>query len=217
MKLVSVIGSIGSRLFMLIPLLAVLTGILHLITDVFLKGVTGGSTPRLVITLSVVVVFLAYGFRSTWTTKVTRVELSTDKIPHDLKIMLVADIHVDDILPTLRLKEIKKQIELQQPDLVLIAGDLFNRPNVRQAQYFSILSGINVPIYAVEGNHDTMGNQEELSLRRIEYGSDIRFLFNESITFPEYNLQVIGIRDYGHGQPKAFSIDQVLRESDIQA
>ncbi|MDR0369935.1 MAG: metallophosphoesterase [Candidatus Peribacteria bacterium] len=54
--------------------------------------------------------------------------------------MLVADLHVDDLLQTVHIKELKKQIELQKPDLVLIAGDFFNRANVRQAQYYEVLS-----------------------------------------------------------------------------
>ncbi|MDR0283105.1 MAG: metallophosphoesterase [Candidatus Peribacteria bacterium] len=201
-KILSIIGSIGSRLFILIPVLAVLMGMEHLITAVLLQGETKGSTTRWIITLIIFLGFLAYGSRAALNTKITKVELTTDKIPHDLNIMLIADIHVDDIFSTIHLKTLKKQIELQKPDLVLIAGDFFNRANVRHAQYYKILSDITIPMYAVEGNHDTMGKGEEkqLALRRIEDLTTIRFLRNESLLLPEFNLQLIGIKDKGQRQ-----------------
>jgi DNA repair exonuclease SbcCD nuclease subunit len=132
------------------------------------------------------------------TTKVTETTITTDKITRDLDIMLVADIHVDDLLSTIHLKALKKQIELQKPDLVLIAGDFFNRADSRQAEYFSILSGISIPIYAVEGNHDTMGNLQALD--RITQLTNIQFLMNESIALPDLNLQLIGIEEKGQRQ-----------------
>ncbi|MDR3169914.1 MAG: metallophosphoesterase [Candidatus Peribacteria bacterium] len=90
--------------------------------------------------LTFFLIIFAYGFRAALTTKITTVEIPTNKITKDLNIMLVADLHIDDILSTIHLKELKKQIELQQPDLVLIAGDFFNRANARQAQYYEVLS-----------------------------------------------------------------------------
>ena len=213
-KFLSIIGSVGSRCFILIPLLAILTGFFHLIETPLLKGGMGGSSIRR-IAVSTVLLFIAYGLRATLSTKITKVELTTSKIPHDVKIMLVADIHVDDVFSTLRLKEIKKQIELQQPDLVLIAGDFFNRPSVRHTQYFSILSELNVPMYAVEGNHDTRGDKW-LAFRRIQDLTNIQFLFNENVILPELNLQIIGTKERGHGQASNTTIEEDLIASNIQ-
>jgi hypothetical protein len=131
-KLFTIIGSLGSRLFILIPLVAVLTGCIHLI-HLFCK-------PNPYLVLSFFLLLFAYGVRAAFSTKLTETTIITDKIPHDLKLMLVADFHVDDILSTVHLKELKRQIQLQQPDLVLIAGDFFNRANVRQAEYYKVLA-----------------------------------------------------------------------------
>lgn len=132
------------------------------------------------------------------TTKITETTITTDKIPNDVNIMLVADLHVDDLLYHVHLKALKKQIELQQPDFVLIAGDFFNRANVRQAEAYKILSDIHIPMYAVEGNHDTMGSLEALDY--IQQHTPIQFLYNQSLTLPEENIQLIGIEEKGQRQ-----------------
>ena len=169
------------------------------------------------ITLGCFLCIFAYGLRAALCTKVTKVELSSDKIPHDLNIMLVSDLHVDDILSTVHLKELKKQIETQQPDVVLIAGDFFNRANPRQAEYFNTLTGLSVPLYAIEGNHDTMGNLK--ALERVSQLTNIHFLFNESVVLPERNLQLIGLKE--RGQRKRGEDDDglsaTLEESALQS
>jgi DNA repair exonuclease SbcCD nuclease subunit len=127
--------------------------------------------------------------------------------------MLVADIHVDDILSTVHLKELKKQIEKQQPDFVLIAGDFFNRANLRQAEYYETLQGIDIPMYAIQGNHDTMGNLQ--ALNRIAELTNMQFLYNESLMLPDINMQIIGIEE--HGQRKNATINEILTKSNIQS
>ncbi|MDR0860726.1 MAG: metallophosphoesterase [Candidatus Peribacteria bacterium] len=149
-------------------------------------------------TLSVFLLILAYGVYNALTTKITETTITTDKIPNDVNIMLVADLHVDDLLYHVHLKALKKQIELQQPDFVLIAGDFFNRANVRQAEAYKILSDIHIPMYAVEGNHDTMGSLEALDY--IQQHTPIQFLYNQSLTLPEENIQLIGIEEKGQRQ-----------------
>jgi predicted MPP superfamily phosphohydrolase len=129
---------------MLIPLIAILTGIFHLISFLLMivfpypekipAGRIGFST------LACLLLIFVYGLRAALTTKITTVSLTSDKITKDLNIMLVADLHIDDLLPTLHLQELKKQIELQNPDLVLIAGDFFNRANTKQAKHYEVLS-----------------------------------------------------------------------------
>ncbi|MDR2541508.1 MAG: metallophosphoesterase [Candidatus Peribacteria bacterium] len=140
----------------------------------------------------------AYGTYNALTTKLTETTITTDKISHDLNIMLVADIHVDDLLYSVHLKALKKQIEKQHPDFVLIAGDFFNRANVRQAEVYQILSDLQVPMYAVEGNHDTMGDLE--ALEYIQQHTPIQFLYNESLLLPNENIQLIGIEEKGQRQ-----------------
>jgi hypothetical protein len=139
----AILSSIGSRLIMLVLILTVLLAIEHLIS--FLLSFTPLSPTKWGYrrgrsTFSLILLLFAYGVYQALTTQITETTITTDKIPHDLNVMLVADFHVDDIVSTLHVQELKKQIELQKPDLVLIAGDFFNRADVRQAQYYEVLS-----------------------------------------------------------------------------
>jgi predicted MPP superfamily phosphohydrolase len=213
-KAFAIISSLGSRLLMLVLILTFLTGLEHLITTLINctpLHIIGGRK-RGILTLFLLLLILAYGTHQALTTTITETTIPTDKILKDVNIMLVADLHVDDLLSTIHLKELKKQIALQKPDLVLIAGDFFNRASVRQAQYYQVLSGLQVPIYAVEGNHDTMGTLE--ALEYIQEHTPIQFLYNESISLPEFNLQLVGIEE--KGQWRNSTIDAVLQKSNIQ-
>jgi predicted MPP superfamily phosphohydrolase len=71
-------------------------------------------------------------------------------------------------------------------------------------------------MYAVEGNHDTMGAEGEgvLALRHIEDVTNIKFLYNESLTLPELNVQLVGIEEAG--QRKNKGLDTTLQASNIQ-
>jgi predicted phosphodiesterase len=52
---------------------------------------------------------------------VVTLDIQSDKIEKDLKILLVSDIHVDYVLSTLHLKTIGQLIEKENPDMVIIA------------------------------------------------------------------------------------------------
>jgi predicted MPP superfamily phosphohydrolase len=71
-------------------------------------------------------------------------------------------------------------------------------------------------MYAVEGNHDTMGAGGEgvLALRHIEDLTNIKFLYNESLTLPELNIQLVGIEEAGQRRNKGLST--ILETSNIQ-
>ncbi|MDR2415851.1 MAG: hypothetical protein LBD75_04555 [Candidatus Peribacteria bacterium] len=139
----SILSSIGSRLMMLVVILAILMAIEHLISFLFSLtplSLTKRGNRRGRTTLFLFFLLFAYGIHQALTTTLTETTITTDKISRDINILLVADFHVDDLISTLHLQELKKQIELQKPDLVLIAGDFFNRASVRQAQYYKVLS-----------------------------------------------------------------------------
>lgn len=139
----AILSSIGSRLIMLVLILTILLAIEHLISFLLTftpLSPTKRGNRRGRGTLVLLISLFGYGIFQSLTSKITETTITTDKIPHDLNIMLVADFHVDDMISTLHLKELKKQIELQKPDLVLIAGDFFNRANVRLAQHYEALS-----------------------------------------------------------------------------
>jgi len=89
-----------------------------------------------------------------------RVELSytSEKVTKPLKLVMVSDLHLG--YHNVR-KDLKKWIKLindENPDLVLIAGDLIDgsiRP-VNEEQMYEEFKALKAPVYACLGNHDYM-------------------------------------------------------------
>ena len=133
-----------------------------------------------------------YGYFNSYVTKITNVEIKSQKLEKNSKILLVSDIHVDSINYQNRLKKLIKIIEKEQPDIVLIAGDLLNSVKQRYIDAFRILNEVEIPIYAVLGNHDTMGDiQTTLQIEKI---SPLQFLRNEKLIIENW-IQLIWIDD----------------------
>jgi Icc-related predicted phosphoesterase len=54
-------------------------------------------------------------------TKITNLDIETDKIDKDMKILLVSDVHVDYVMSKIHINKIINYIKKENPDLVLIA------------------------------------------------------------------------------------------------
>ena len=220
-KTISIISSLASRLFMLIPILTILTGIENIIQITVLNILSNNNLFETKIwwltTLGIFLLLFIYGVYTSFNTRITNVEFINDKISKDINIMLVADIHVDDIISTVHLKEIKKQILEQKPDIVLIAWDLFNISKFRQAEYFKVLTWINTPMFAIEWNHDIMGDIKALD--RVWEITNIKFLQNEKTILPEFNIQILWIKEQNKFDNKSnnevISIKEILEKTNI--
>lgn len=106
---------------------------------------------------------------------------------------MVSDIHVDYVLNQYHLKTIWKLIKKEQPDIVLIAWDLLNRPHkwyVDAYTYFQ-KNDYDVPIIAIMWNHDVMWDRGVY--QRISEVSPIDFLDNQSIEID--GIQIVWIID----------------------
>ena len=103
--------------------------------------------------------------------------LATDKpLPHDYKIFLASDLHLGYHNRRAELARWVDLINAEQPDLVLIAGDIIDistRPLIeeRMAEEFR---RIKAPIFACLGNHEYYSNKPKA--RRFYQEAGIRLL-----------------------------------------
>ena len=67
----------------------------------------------------------------------------------EYKIIFISDLHVDNIRSTRYITSVVKELEQQQPDMVLIGGDLLNRAKNEYAKAFLPFNTLSMPIYAV--------------------------------------------------------------------
>jgi DNA repair exonuclease SbcCD nuclease subunit len=89
-----------------------------------------------------------------------------------VKVLVFTDTHIRGTTPQNRiddfpdilknkLLEVKDIIKEEDVDLILHAGDLFDRPDTAPAvvsEFIKILREFTAPIYTVAGNHDLYGH-----------------------------------------------------------
>ncbi len=113
---------------------------------------------------------------------VVKLDIKTQKehsISKPVKILMFSDLHMGYVIGKSMIQKYVNQINELQPDLVLCAGDLFDRSlkPVKSKHLLEALNAIHAPLgfYAVPGNHDFMGGIAEIS-DYIATRSQIKFL-----------------------------------------
>ena len=113
----------------------------------------------LCLSLAVALAITGYGLVHAQETVVYRYDVEVDKPGEDMKLVLIGDLHLSvnsQLATTRRMVEL---INAQEPDAVVIAGDIFTSSYEGLAhpeQYAEALRGIRSKygVYAVYGNHD---------------------------------------------------------------
>lgn len=172
--------------------------------------ITGAVCTLLIIIISV------YGILNAWNLKVTPYEVNVEKKVEgmdSLKIVLVADTHFGYSVGRHHARLLVDKINEQEPDIVCIAGDIFDNeydaiqfPDDVLESLKSIKSKYGV--YATWGNHDinepilagftfggekTEGNDPRMKEMLTEAG--IRVLNDESVLIDD-KFYVVGRKDY---------------------
>ena len=122
------------------------------------------SKTSLILTMAMLAVFI-YG--NVHYHDKQRVELSytSPKITKPLKIVMLSDLHLGYHILRPELRKWIKLINDENPDLVLIAGDIIDGSihPVNEEQMHEEFKALKVPVYACLGNHDYMtGTSQEI-------------------------------------------------------
>ncbi len=107
---------------------------------------------------------IVWGSRNAWATVTRQYPIAIDKQADDLpklKIAVVSDIHLGDIVGKRHLQRMIDSINLRKPDLVLMVGDVLDdriEPFIRQ-RMDQQLQGLEAKygVFAVLGNHEYYG------------------------------------------------------------
>ena len=183
-KVIDIVWTISTRIFVLWFILTVLLSIEHLIS------IRYKINPRIIVWI-IIIIFWSWVYFSLHT-KTTYLNIETNKVHKDTTILLVSDIHAENVTQNFHINKILKTIEQEKPDFVVIAWDLMNKPNTGYIKYFSAFKSVkDIPIFAVMWNHDVMWNTK--IVKDIPNNSRIIFLNNEKL---EINwIQLIWIID----------------------
>ncbi|MBQ9036802.1 MAG: metallophosphoesterase [Erysipelotrichaceae bacterium] len=142
-----------------------------------------------------VLLFAYYLHKVNNTLSVTRYPITNEKISEDLKIVQISDFH-NTRNENIR-SQLIDQIISEDPDVIVITGDLFDSRQLDRQSVAMFLNAIHdvAPMYFITGNHEERllsDNEDVLSLLQ-HY--DITILNGNSIRLEENNIIITGICD----------------------
>ena len=83
----------------------------------------------------------------------------------DTVIVAISDLHLGSLLGERWLEKRVAQVQEQQPDLVVLLGDIFEGHGQPQSELFSVLRRISAPlgVWSVRGNHESHDRSDSIT------------------------------------------------------
>jgi len=134
-----------------------------------------------------------YGFSCSFMLEVEKLDLKILSVKNNVCIAHISDLHLGPIYGKNHVCRIVKEIKENDPDFVMITGDLFDGSMKISPEVLFPFNEIRADIYFVLGNHDDvfLGIEEiEKTLR----GSKIILLKDEAVHNGDFNIIGIGYR-----------------------
>ena len=163
-----------------------------------------------------VLTFIAWGSFRAFNPNIRTEEITTTKLPANTnyKIVLVSDIHLGRILGKPYAEELVQKINAQEPDLVLLAGDILDEKllYVKEQDSLSPLANIKskLGVYAAYGNHDYL--DKPLDWQKMLEANKINVLRDASIIVDD-KLKVTGLNDFSRNRSNV-SLEKLSAEND---
>ncbi len=148
-----------------------------------------------------IITFIGWGAYRAFHPVIRTEHIITDKLPagQHTKIVLLSDIHLGRILERNYAEHLATRVNEQNPDLVLIAGDILDEriTYVMQEDALKPFQNISAPlgIWAAYGNHDYLDRPS--AWRQILAANNINVLQDESHYIGQ--LKLTGLNDYSRG------------------
>ncbi len=173
-----------------------------------------------------VVLFLVvctYGCLHAWDLQTKRYEVQlvqSGEATEEFKIVLITDLHLGYVMDAKRLEEIVARVNEESPDLVCVAGDIFDGDYTAVQEPEEIRNLFNsieatYGVYACLGNHDAGGTYNQM----IDFlaGTQIHLLRDEATVIAE-KLVLVGRRDSspigGHGDERS-AVDALIDGAEL--
>ncbi len=167
------------------------------------------AKPAFLAILAASVVLSGWGLIEARRPKVRELTVTTAKLPagvDEVRILLISDLHLYSVEARARLERILEVIEPLDYDLFLSTGDLIETGIHREdwRPVAAMLAAVKPRLgkYAIAGNHEYYADRYA--------GADVSGAFHKAAGFvllrqqavaPGGVIQLIGLDDYGHGEP----------------
>ncbi|GAC1628567.1 MAG: hypothetical protein NVS9B13_26310 [Candidatus Acidiferrum sp.] len=145
----------------------------------------------------------AYGIINASVTRVKRVEVKLPNLPEAWRgrvAVLASDFHLGHVRGGRFAQRVVRKIESLQPDMVFLAGDVYDGTAANYNKLAEPLRKLRAPlgVYFVEGNHEEFSDPTKYLQAISQVG--VRVLDNERILLDGLQLVGIAYRDATHGE-----------------
>ena len=135
-----------------------------------------------------------YGLFNAGWTRITRVRVRLENLPdawRGRKAALVSDVHLGPVRNRSFLRRLVAKILREDPDLIFIAGDLYDGTAIDAARAAEPLTKLTAPhgVYFVAGNHEQFG--DDTKYLNAVAATGVRVLRNERVNVD--GLQIVGV------------------------
>lgn len=161
---------------------------------------------------------MCYGYINYKNTRITTLDLSIakpiDSPDKQLKAVAISDVHLGMGTNKAALQKYVKLINAQEPDIILIAGDLIDNSvaPLRQMRMEEELRQLKAPlgIYMASGNHEYISGFRE----SVEFLSHTPVqLLSDSVAQLPGGLQIVGRFDKSN--PSRLSVADLMKKADL--
>lgn len=130
---------------------------------------------------------------------------STKPLQKPLRLVMLSDLHLGYHNERSEFAKWVELINKENPDLVLIGGDIvdFSTLPLLQQNVAEEFHNIKAPIYACLGNHESLGGKENAI--NFYKSAGINLLVDECIPLPDYGVCIIGRDDFSNRKRRNLS------------
>ncbi len=153
------------------------------------------------VVVGVVAVIIVFGIWNAQNTVWRQYDLVIEKSAGDLtkmRIVMVSDIHLGRVVGSQRLTYLVQEINARRPDLVLLAGDVFDEDigHFVKQDMGAIFRRLNprFGVFAVLGNHEYIGQATDTAVDLLQTGGIT--VLRDSYVIPENRFIVAGRDDW---------------------
>lgn len=161
----------------------------------------------------VILALMPYGIYEAYTPIVVRQTVTTEKLTAPVRLVFVSDLHFGAILGIDHGVKVTRMINEQNPDLILIGGDVIDQGLgiVKRQDSLKPLSNLQAAqgVYAVLGNHDYFSGEDVALITYLEQ-EGIRVLVNEKVKIGQ--ILLVGLKDFSKDQSTEFLSAQPQKE-----
>lgn len=147
--------------------------------------------------LAFICCFIAWGTYRAFHPTVRTEKIITEKLPAgtSCKIVFLTDLHIGRILGHDYAAALAKRVNEQNPDMVLIAGDLIDERifYIEEQDSLTALAQISAPVYMSFGNHEYIDDPDRFGAMLTQKG--IHVLRNAD-TIVDNKIKITGVEDY---------------------